>query len=292
MPLPAETKRQRAPVDVFKFRDYREFLTAFYAAKKPSGLSYRAFAKAAGGGAPNYLKLVIEGKRNLSASMALRYAKACRLNEDATRYFETLVAFNQAKSDEARNALHERLLGFARFRTSQPLALAQKDYHSSWYIPAIRELVACEGFVEDPKWIASAMVPSISVKQATQALEVLQRLELTERDESGRLRQTCRAVATGEHAPGLHIRNYHTEMIQGGLRALHELPTEERYISALTLSVGPRTLEEVRKRTLAYRQDLVALCDADPKPEQVVQLNLQLFPLSRSGKTPSKNKSQ
>jgi len=32
---------------------------------------------------------------------------------------------------------------------------------------------------------------------------------------------------------------------------------------------------------IEFRQELVALCDADPCPSQVIQLNLQLFPLSR-----------
>jgi uncharacterized protein (TIGR02147 family) len=67
VPSSRNGKRQRAPVDVFRYRDYREFLGAFYAQKKQSGLSYRGFARAAGLGAPNYLKLVIEGKRNLSS---------------------------------------------------------------------------------------------------------------------------------------------------------------------------------------------------------------------------------
>ena len=56
-------KRQRATVDVFRFRDYRGFLAAFYAARKAHGFSYQAFANAAGLGARNYLKLVTDGKR-------------------------------------------------------------------------------------------------------------------------------------------------------------------------------------------------------------------------------------
>ena len=36
-----------------------------------------------------------------------------------------------------------------------------------------------------------------------------------------------------------------------------------------------------------FRQQLVALCDADPCPSQVIQLNLQLFPLSQPVASPS-----
>ena len=51
------------------------------------------------------MKLVIEGKRNLSADMAERFARACRLNDEATEYFKLLVAFNHALDDGERNVL-------------------------------------------------------------------------------------------------------------------------------------------------------------------------------------------
>lgn len=287
MPAASSPRRSRAPVDVFRYRDYREFLAAFYAQGKAGGLSYRGFARVAGLGAPNYLKLVIDGKRNLSAEMAERFARACRLNEESTRYFTLLVAFNQASADEERNALHEALSRFARFRSSQRLDLAEKEYHSSWFIPAIRELVTCAGFREDAAWIAEQLEPSISEKEAAHALEVLLRLELLTRDEGGRLVQATRAVTTGQQASGLYIRNYHAEAMQRASHAMVHLPPEERYISALTLSASANTLAEVRRRVIEFRQELVALCDADPEPSRVVQLNLQLFPLSRSLAAPS-----
>jgi uncharacterized protein (TIGR02147 family) len=280
-------RRSRAPVDVFRYRDYREFLAAFYAQGKAAGLSYRGFARSAGLGAPNYLKLVIDGKRNLSEQMAGRFARACRLNEESTEYFKLLVAFSHAADDAERNALHERLTGFARFRSAQPLELAQKDYHSSWFIPAIRELVTCPGFMEAPAWIAAHLEPNISEREAAHALDVLQRLGLLERDQRGKLVQANRAVTTGQQASGLHIRNYHAELMQRAVHAIHHLPPEERYISALTLSASEATAAEVRRRVLAFRQELIALCDADPDPARVIQLNVQLFPLSKAIPAPS-----
>jgi uncharacterized protein (TIGR02147 family) len=275
-------RRSRAPVDVFRFRDYREFLAAFYAHAKAAGSSYRGFARVAGLGAPNYLKLVIDGKRNLSKEMAGRFAAACRLNAESTEYFELLVAFNQADDDAERNELHERLSRFARFRSTQRLDVAQHEYHSSWFIPVVRELVSCPGFVEDAAWIAAQLQPAISEKEALHALDVLQRLGLLERNDDGQLVQASRAVTTGQQATGLHIRNYHAEVMQRAVRAMHEIPAEERYISALTLSGSAATWAEVMRRVLAFRQELVALCDADPAPSRVIQLNLQLFPLTRS----------
>jgi uncharacterized protein (TIGR02147 family) len=281
VPSKSNGKRQRAPVDVFRYGDYREFLRAFYTQRKQTGLSYRGFSRAAGLGAPNYLKLVIEGSRNLSSEMAARFAAACKLNPEATEYFKVLVAFNQAKRDDERNELHERLATFARFRSSQRLDLAQKEYHSSWYIPAVRELVACPGFREDTAWISATLMPPITERQAAQALDVLLQLGLLERSESGRLVQVSRAVSTGPKPSGLYLRNYHAQMIDRAVHAMADIPPEERHVSALTLSASVETAEEVGRRVEEFRQELARLCDADPEPTRIFQLNLQLFPLSR-----------
>ena len=102
-----------------------------------------------------------------------------------------------------------------------------------------------------------------------------------EHDERGKLVQASRAVTTGPQASGLYIRNYHTELIQRAVSAMHDIPSSERYIATLTLSASDATIAEVRRRVVAFRQEILELCDADLAPARVVQLNLQLFPLSK-----------
>jgi microcystin degradation protein MlrC len=70
----AAKPRKRSPIDVFQYLDYRVFLADFYRAKKRSGFSYRAFSRAAGLGAPNYLKLVMDGDRNAAIDHAIALA--------------------------------------------------------------------------------------------------------------------------------------------------------------------------------------------------------------------------
>jgi|GEM_PF-609728 len=78
--------------NVFDYLDYREFLRATYAeGKRLKKLSYRAFSRRAGLLSPNYLKLVIDGKRNITHEMAQRFAQALHLTAEGTEYFELLV---------------------------------------------------------------------------------------------------------------------------------------------------------------------------------------------------------
>jgi uncharacterized protein (TIGR02147 family) len=271
----------RCPIDVFQFHAYREFLAAYYDHKKEHGFSYRAFAKAAGLGAPNYLQLVIKGRRNLTSEMAFRFAEACGLGGDAAEYFVTLVAFNQATEQQDRNRQYQKLSTFGRYRRAQKLELGEAAYHSKGYLPAIRELALSPHFREDPEWIAEQLCPPIKANEARQALDTLLELRLLERGADGGLHQASRVVSTGPETTGLHIANYHSEMMQRAAAAMTLVPQQERDISSLTLCVDSDGLSQLKQRIQAFRRELIDFAEMQAAPSQVVQLNLQLFPLTR-----------
>src|SRR5262245_65236720 len=110
--------------------------------------------------------------------MAARFAKACDLGPMQSDFFCELVEYNQAKTNAERNRIYERLARFRPFREARRLDGAQAEYHSSWYVPAIRELVRRSDFSEDPRWIARQLTPAISSAQAKKALELLEALGL------------------------------------------------------------------------------------------------------------------
>ncbi|HKO92192.1 MAG TPA: TIGR02147 family protein [Polyangiaceae bacterium] len=280
--MPAKPrKRLRCPIDVFRYHDYRAFLAAYYEHKKPQGFSYRAFASAAGLGAPNYLQLVIQGRRNLTGDMARRFAETCGLGADAAGFFVTLVAFNQASNNQERNQHYEKLSGFRRYRRAQKLELSEAAYHSRGYLPAIRELASSASFREDPAWIAERLTPPIKASEARQALDTLLELHLLERGPDGRLRQGTRVVSTGPETQGMHITNYHAEMMQRATAAMTLVPARERDISSLTLCLGSDGIARLKERIQAFRRELLELAESDSQPSQVVQVNFQLFPLSK-----------
>jgi uncharacterized protein (TIGR02147 family) len=271
-------------VDVFEYRDYRAFLRDVYQARKQTeyGFSYRAFAKRAGLGAPNYLKLVAEGQRNLTAEMAERFAAALGLAPEASGYFCDLVAFNQASTAPERARCYQRLQGYRRYRSTFRLDAAHAAYHSEWYIPAIRELAACRGFREDPKWLARRLRPSISARQAQRALGVLEELGLLVRDAAGALVQQHPVLSTGDDQPlGHHIVTFHRTMLERAGEALDGVPREEREIAALTLGLDAERFREVKRRLYELRQELLELATTGGEPDRVVQINFQMFPLSR-----------
>ena len=277
-------------VDVFEYRDYRAFLRDVYRWRKQTeyGFSYRAFAKRAGLSAPNYLKLVAEGQRNLTPEMAGRFAGALGLSQESAGYFCDLVAFNQAASAPERERCYQRLQSYRRYRNTFRLDAAHAAYHSEWYIPAIRELAACVGFREDAKWIARRLQPSITARQAQQALAVLEQLGLLVRDAGGQLVQHQAVLSTGDDQPlGHHIVTFHRTMLQRAGEALDSVAREEREIAALTVGLDAARFRQFKQRLYELRQELLHLAASsqDP-PDRVVQINFQMFPLSRVAEEP------
>lgn len=272
--------RKRCPVDVFRFLDYRAFLTEFYRAKKRRGYSYRAFSEAAGAGAPNYLKLVIDGRRNLAPAMAARFADACALEGESAAYFLTLVEFNQASTNEQRNDAYDRLNRFRRYRRAQKLEVAQAAFHSTWYVPAIRELIQSSQFREDPAWIAAQLRPPIEEAQARHALDVLLQIGLVVRDEDGSLCVRDAVVSTGPQTRGLHMANYHRGMLERAASSIELFAAAERDISSLTLGLTEDGVAQVKERVKQFRRELLELAASTQDPSRVLQLNFQVFPLT------------
>ncbi|WP_373048829.1 TIGR02147 family protein [Vulgatibacter sp.] len=270
-------------IDVFGYMNYRAYLHDFYREKKATGrgFSFRVFSRLAGLGSPNYLKLVMDGDRNLTAQMAERFADACGLKGESAAFFCELVGFNQAKDTVERTERFGRLTTFRKYRAAHQLELAQAAYYSNWYLPAIRELAARKDFSDDPAWVARNLLPVITVAEATMALEKLRELGLLVTNEAGRLVQGADLVTTGDETRLIHVRSFHRTMITRALEAIDQLPKEDREISSLTLCLGSAGLKRFKERIQRFQDELLDLSALESDPEQVIQINFQLFPLSQ-----------
>lgn len=275
--------RTTRDVQVFDYLDIRAYLRDIYEARKPKGFSYRAFSMRAGLQSPNHLKRVIDGERDLTSEMAVRYAAALGLDAAATAYFCDLAAFCKADTAAEKNVVYQRLSTSRGYRKAQKLELAHATYHANWWIPAIRELALRADFQADPEWIAARMVPTIRRQDAEHALETLLALGMLE-ERDGRLVQGTAVVTTGPETRGLHIGNYHRVMMERAAAAIELVPAANRDISSITFCVGPTRLAEIKERVRAFRKEVIALAAEETSGAQVVQLNIQLFPLSDSAK--------
>jgi uncharacterized protein (TIGR02147 family) len=272
----------RVKLDVFDYLDYRAFLHDYYVGMKArsAGFSYRTFSRRAGLGSPNHLKRVMDGERNLTGEMALRFADALSLEGESADYFVELVRFCQAKTSVERARAYARLMTFNTYRKTRKLDLAHAEYHATWYIPAVRELAARRDFKADPRWIAARLWPNIKPAEAKLALDTLLKLGLLRQQEDGKVTQAEPLISTGPELHAVHIANYHRAMMERAAASIDLVPSDGRDISAVTLLVGRSGVKRIKEKVRRFRRELLELALGEIEATQVVQVNLQLFPLS------------
>jgi uncharacterized protein (TIGR02147 family) len=99
-------------MSVFDYLDYRVFLNAFYRERKrlnPS-YSYRVFSNTARIRSPNYLKLVIDGKRRITERSLDAFVLGVRLLGPEADYFRNLVRSEEAPDPQERARAIRRLV--------------------------------------------------------------------------------------------------------------------------------------------------------------------------------------
>ncbi|MBI1908864.1 MAG: TIGR02147 family protein [Deltaproteobacteria bacterium] len=275
--------RTGSKIDLFQYRDYRSFLKDWYKAAKAerSSYSFRLFAKKAGFVSSNFLMLVMQGKRNLTEESLKKCLVGLGLNKQEQDFFRSLVFFNQAKTHEDKHFYYQQLLRSRKFRQLKPIEKQQYQYYSAWYHPVVRELVVSPEFDGTPEWIARHLFPAIAPAQAAKSIELLEGLGFIEKDKNGRWQQTSTIISTGPELISVVVHNYHKLLLDLSKQVMDQLSLKDREVSALTLGVKKERLEELRNKIREFRQEILKLVSEDTEPEEVVQLNIQFFPVTK-----------
>ncbi len=279
--------RKPSPVNVFEYTDYRAFLRDWYEAAKKGGgtLSYRSFAQRAGLKSINFYKFVMDGVRNLTFDSAAKFALGLKLNKQETEFFKKLVFYTQAKTHEEKNRRYQDLLRSRKYSQLKPIERDQYEYYATWYHPVVRELVASKDFDGTFAWIAGRLSPSITPAQAEKSVELLEKLGFIEQMENGHWKQASSIVSTGAELKSHVVHNYHKIVLDLAKRVIDELPVERRDVSTMTLGVNRGRITELKELIQNFRQEILKAVASDTEPEEVVQLNIQMFPLTISPST-------
>jgi uncharacterized protein (TIGR02147 family) len=267
---------------IYEYGNFRDFLKDFYEQEKQKDFcfSFRAFSALAGFKSKSFLKLVIQGKRNLTADSINRLAVAVKLNKDETFFFRNLVLLTQASTAQDRQTFAGQLLKSREYRKLRPLSEAQYHYMSHWYFIVIRELVGLPQFQEDPQWIASRVNPPISPTEAQNALKELAELGLVKRNAEGRLVQTDEAIATPDEVVSAYAAEYHREMLKKASESIDRFSRDLREISSVTFGISKSNVQKIKEIIYRCRKEIVELSAQDTPRDSVYQLGFQVFPLA------------
>lgn len=267
---------------VFDYTDYRHYLRDYYAWAKrnKSGFSHRAFLAKAGMSGPTYLKRVMEGRHDLTRNSLPKFAKALELAPHEAQYFEALVGFNQATTPDGKDLHFKQLMELAPARSQATLDRGQYEYYHDWYNVAVRELLSIMPWRGNALEFSRQLTPPVPPGKVKKAIELLQSLGLLTSVPGEGLRPAKALLKTDPNMESLLLPRFHLSMAKLGMEALNRFPRHERYFSGTTVSVSRETYEILVEKIRAMRRELMDHVQADPAPERVYHLNMQLFPLS------------
>ena len=278
--------------ELAQFVDFRKFLADFYSYKKNETkgrlrpYSYSDFSAAADIKSPNYLKLIIEGKRNLSKDMTKRFAKALKLNRSESKEFELLVNYCQEKDPLQRT---RNLKELSEFRAKRSIAVGEInkdtwDQVSNWLVWVLYAMVDQKDVDFSPAGLRKLLRGQVNEAQIQQALEKLVKANDIEIDpETQKATKTGQSMSGLEDVPSELIRKIQSELIYLGLESLHKNTAHEREVSGFTLAMTEKEFEWVRFELRKLRKQIqkeISMKREQNQGDRVYQVNIQLFPVT------------
>ena len=280
-PSAEENKKPSMP-DVLQYTNYRVFLHDYYAYKKSTSavFSLRFFAAKAGLSSHAHLKLVMDGKRNITKNTVVKIIQGLNLADERATYFENLVFFNQAKTDKEKAFYYGKLVKSTPGSRLHKMDQAHFRIFTEWYHSVIREMVELRGFNPAPEWISRRLGGTITPAQAAESLNLLSSLGLISRTANG-YSQAQSLITTEDEVSDLLVKQYHRQMLDQAKHSMEKVPTEERDISAVTFAIQRKDFPALKKHLQLMRKELLDFSSESGTGEDVVQVNIQLFPLTR-----------
>lgn len=267
---------------VFNYTDYRKFLTDFFDSikSKDPELTYAQICKETGIKSPGHLSLIIQGKTNISTDLAGRLAIFFKLKQRETRYFLTMVQFNQEKKTGLKTELFEQLISFNE-SCIYKVGPHHYKYYDKWYHSAIRALLEFTSIKDNFETLAKMIIPSIRPDQVKGSIVLLSELGLIQPDSSGFYRPTQKSIETGTAASSLMLNNFTLSMIDLASEAMDRFSRDERIFSGVTIGIDTEGYEEIVAEVREFRRRVAEIAQRS-SADRVIQVNFQVFPLSKT----------
>lgn len=270
-------------VDIYDYHDPVDFLRDAYDARKAESgsFSHRHICRRLGVRSHSFFSDILSRRSRIPRRLVAKLAAAFDLSTADTEYFEALTMLQRA-TEPGMKAWITRQLSRMKSARSELLGREHEETFNSWYTSALRFLVYCNGSLT-PAEMARLLRPTITTEQARRALKTLIRNGTVRRDgKTGALVLERSRTTTGMHFPNKELLDeYHIEMIELAVRAVHQYPRDRRQVSGITMAISEEGYKQVLDIMARARQEILAAVSHDTDVDRVYQVNQQIFPLSK-----------
>ncbi|MBR6123526.1 TIGR02147 family protein [Candidatus Saccharibacteria bacterium] len=265
---------------IIEYSDFRKYMRDFYEERKLRHVfSWREFSKAAGFTSSSYMKVVCDGKSNLSRIGVERTGQAMGLVGFEMDYFRAMVNFGQETDETKKKAAYEEMLAIAKIHKVRVIEGELFKFYETWKNPVLRELAPLMPGAT-PGEIAKKCYIDISANDVKETLDFFTKAGFIKKTGENTFVQTETSIKGSPEATKLAIRDMHREMAKIAASSL-DLAKTERNFSGVTMGISKDSYEQIVKELDECRRKIVSIAACDKNIDQVYRLNLQLFPLTR-----------
>jgi len=233
--------------------------------------SLRAFARAMGTN-HTVLSRVINGRRPLSKRLIERLAE--------------LIGLDPAKKENLKNqAKRTKTKKQGQVLKYQKLDLDTYALMSDWHHYAILSLLETVDAQANPRWIASRL--GIPISQAKISLDLMKRLGILA-EVDGKLKQSGPPLCVENKTSADAVRKTVRQLSAKASESFENDAFETRDFSYCTFTMNPRQIKIASQRIQDFRRSLMQELESYGDLEEVYELTIQLFPVSRRRPTSKK----
>lgn len=270
------------------YLDHRIYLETLYLALKKlnTGYTYFDFAEDGGLGHNNLMNAIIRGRRPLTPKTCKKIVAALGLVGRERQYFELLVEHSYERDPLVRETVFRKLVALKGNLVPNELDKWQLEFFSHWSHAVLLELMNFEDSSAEPQWFQDKIRPRITLDEINSGLQLLCRIGYAKLDkENNRYVPLLTDVTTGPEVANVAMIRYHQTLLDLANAALTDCQAEEREINSLVLTLTPDQFETLKTQM----QDFSKRVYDDHPPaaagpsSRVVQVSMQIFPLTRAG---------
>lgn len=267
---------------LYEFTSYSKYLAAELEQRKSKNALYslRSMSLQLGVSATT-LSDVIKGKKKFSEKTAIEVSKNLKLTAKETKYFQTLVHFENSQDENLKKVLENQLM------VMNPKLRAQfevRDEHynvlSEWHHIAILELAALNPKMT-PAFVSEQL--NVDLAQATSALNILEKIALLERKGSSYIK-TKKQFTFSSQLANQALRHFHKTMLAKAQTAIIEQTNKEKFVGSETFPLAIEDFAEAQDIIENCFQQLLQLSEKATKKTHVYHAGIQLFQLNRPNK--------